>query len=717
MIRVVDMRLLEDVASMKPSAPPRRGSNAGIGRGEFDLPRWIESHKIQARREGAWNGTGYKWVLEACPWNKHADNAAFIVKWPDGTIGAGCHHSSCEGYGWRDLREHYDPGCYDKRNTSVDASGRSGGHSASITSQGETLLSQVPSFPTEVLPPTFQRLTEEAAASIGCPPEYVGIPGLTMFGSAVGNSVVLEVKRDWQESTSLYTAIVGYIGTSKSPAQKVATAPAQKKQEELGREYREALAEYNRERNGNLSADPPIEPVYRRTVVGDITVESLMEKLAQNPKGLLSNHDELASWWRSHDQYKGRGIDRQFYLSAWSNRSVSVDRKGRKDPLMVYRPFVCITGGIQPGILYEIKNDREDGLADRFLYGFPTLMPTRWTESEVSEETTVAYERIYEELYGLDMATDENGIPIPRVATFTPAAKEAFIEAYDSLCEEIESPDLPQHLKGPWSKMRSYVARIALIIGMVRLAEFTSSREGAFCDLIRSEPIIGEEDVKAAIALVNYFKGHARRVYAEFHNDKKERTHSTKDITNAEHADNGTNLVQYLEHFLRNRGGYWQGMTSQLYEICNAARVCDLPGGDGPFGKRVRKLADDPNNDLTLDEGWRGKDPVIKLSLSTLGTLGDDGPAHADTTESTDSRNDGDSPSMSDPEDTPAKSTRLSEIVEAMKRLFEQSSEHIGKPEPDLIAIELAFFEYLNFLPEDIEIEEALDILNDENKN
>jgi hypothetical protein len=48
--------------------------------------------------------------------------------------------------------------------------------------------------------------------------------------------------------------------------------------------------------------------------------------------------------------------------------------------------------------------------------------------------------------------------------------------------------------------------------------------------------------------------------------------------------------------------------------------------------------------------------------------------------------------------------------------LFEQSSEHIGKPEPDLIAMELAFFEYLDFLPEDIEIEQALDILKYEQK-
>src|ERR687897_181116 len=109
MIRAVDTRLLEDVASMKPSAPLRRDRNSGIGGGEFELSRWIESHEIPLRREGIWNGTGYKWVLEACPWNGHADNAPFIVRWPDGTMGVGDHQIPCQVYGGGELRQHYDP--------------------------------------------------------------------------------------------------------------------------------------------------------------------------------------------------------------------------------------------------------------------------------------------------------------------------------------------------------------------------------------------------------------------------------------------------------------------------------------------------------------------------------------------------------------------------------------------------------------------------------
>ena len=58
-------------------------------------------------------------MLSECPWNGHADNSAYVVQHPGGTIAAGCHHNSCEGYGWRELREHYEPDAYMRRTGTV----------------------------------------------------------------------------------------------------------------------------------------------------------------------------------------------------------------------------------------------------------------------------------------------------------------------------------------------------------------------------------------------------------------------------------------------------------------------------------------------------------------------------------------------------------------------------------------------------------------------
>ncbi len=565
-------------------------------------------------------------------------------------------------------------------------------------------------FPVQVLPRTLRRFVEEAAASIGCPPEFIAVPMLPTLGAAIGNSRVLEAKGSYTESAVLYTAIVGDIGTSKTPAYNLATAPARRKQEELGREYREAVADYERELREDFSIASTQEPVYRRTVVQDTTVEALVERLAENPRGLLVSNDEISGWVRSMDQYKGgnKGNDRQFWLSLWSSVSVTVDRKGRRDPLMVPRPFVGIAGGIQPGILTEIKNNREDGLLDRFLFAYPAPMSTRWSDSEVSEETMAAYQRIYEELYGLGMDTDENGVPSPIHATFMPEAKQTFEEAYNALCEEMEHPDFPAYLRGPWSKMRGYLLRLSLIIGMANVAEYTSRKPGDFSDLLKTVAVITERHVKAAVALVEYFKAHARRVYAKLHDHQKDRTDRARSNSNPG-ADKGTDLAQYLVQFLRDRGGYWEGTTSELYAICQDQFVCDLPGGVNAFGKVIRRIDGDQSNDLILRGGHRGKQPILKLSLSTLGTFGKAEDTRTETTESTESRNEGEKATAYHPGQDGHEGDPFAGIKDAIERLFDEHPDSVEEPDPETIAVELFWWGYLDYIPDEGDVGVCLD--------
>lgn len=178
---------------------------------------------------------------------------------------------------------------------------------------------------------------------------------------------------------ALYAAVVAEPGAKKTPAFGKAAHPARQRQARLKREYDEAMAEYRREKREweaeKRRASREEEPVMRRVVVSDITVESLMSRLEQNPQGLLCAKDELSGWVRSLDQYKGgKGDDRQKCLSFWSNSSETVDRKGNKEPIMVPRPFVGLVGSIQPGVLSELKNDREAS---------PSRTKERWARSIV----------------------------------------------------------------------------------------------------------------------------------------------------------------------------------------------------------------------------------------------------------------------------------------------------------------------------------------------
>ncbi len=81
----------------------------GSGADSFDLEAWIAEHQLDVSDPTPWQD-GRKWVFHVCPWNEdHTDNSAFIVQHADGSIGAGCHHNSCQDQNWRTLRAVYEP--------------------------------------------------------------------------------------------------------------------------------------------------------------------------------------------------------------------------------------------------------------------------------------------------------------------------------------------------------------------------------------------------------------------------------------------------------------------------------------------------------------------------------------------------------------------------------------------------------------------------------
>jgi len=97
---------LQRLAGMAPAIA--KDSEGGQRFGPFDLAGWIKKHGLQVLRSGPWRG-GTRYVLEVCPWNPdHCRGEAYIVQLPGGAIAAGCHHNSCAGKGWHDLRAQFD---------------------------------------------------------------------------------------------------------------------------------------------------------------------------------------------------------------------------------------------------------------------------------------------------------------------------------------------------------------------------------------------------------------------------------------------------------------------------------------------------------------------------------------------------------------------------------------------------------------------------------
>ncbi len=446
-----------------------------------------------------------------------------------------------------------------------------------------------PQFPTDALPRQASRLIEEAAKAIGCPPDAIGLSCLVALGSAIGNSRVVQPKKNWTESAALYGAVIAESGEKKSAAIGASTKAVQKLEHTLQRKHDEAVDEFEREKrqykveerdaakDGVAAPPPPKAPEAKRVLVNDTTVEALIPILKENPRGLLLERDELVGWVKGMDQYKagGKGSERQFWLSAWSSRPVSVDRKGQKQPVSVLKPFISVIGSIQPDVLPELAENREDGMLERFLFAYPETLNAMWTEDDISDGAIVAYRELHDNLRALSMTTDEEGDPLETAVTFSPDAKETYISVYNSHREEMAAPGFPRYLRSVWAKLEAYTLRLTLIAACSRFTELSLAER------------IEEEDVLRAVTLSNYFKDQARRVFGALRGyDEKKR------------------LLEDVAAFVGARGGTWTGTATNLHQQFHSHLKPERPE---ELSKFIKEAAEDEETFIYQSEMGRTK--------------------------------------------------------------------------------------------------------------
>src|SRR5262249_32100944 len=90
----------------------------------------------------------------------------------------------------------------------------------------------------------------------------------------------------------------------------------------------------------------------------------------------------------------------------------------------------------------------------------------------------------------------------PFFVRLTECGRRAWQRFTDQHAAEVNVEDFPPHLVGPWSKLRGYGARLALILHYLRLT----------CGEGDGEEVDGES-VERAARLVDYFKSHLRKVH------------------------------------------------------------------------------------------------------------------------------------------------------------------------------------------------------------
>jgi len=368
-------------------------------------------------------------------------------------------------------------------------------------------------FPLHVLPMRMRTFIATVADAVGCPVDLVAVPALVAAGSAIGNAVELEVKPGWHERACLWALSIARSGDGKSPAHREAMRPLLLRQDTLFAIYRTALAEWHAAREEGEKLGP--KPVAEHVAITDSTLEALALALAGSPRGLVMPLDEAASWVLSFNQYRagGKGADRPHWLKIWAGEQTTIVRATR-DPVHLPAPFVAVSGNMPPDKLSALADvdGAEDGFIARILFSYPVPLPARASEQGISPDVRYDWAQVIGKLLRLTptaLGNGQKGVPmLPATAELTPEGRRVWQAWEQQLADEMNGETFPDALRACWSKFKGYTARLALIVNALAWA----------CD----EPAVGAfsvhtGSVEGAVELAEYFKAHARRVYAFLH--------------------------------------------------------------------------------------------------------------------------------------------------------------------------------------------------------
>ncbi|MCG8555025.1 MAG: DUF3987 domain-containing protein [Proteobacteria bacterium] len=398
------------------------------------------------------------------------------------------------------------------------------------------VLPDVPDFDDRLLPDALRPWLSDVSDRTQCPPEYLAVGAIVALGAVVGRGCCIRPKKrdDWTVVPNLWGALVGPPSSMKSPALAEALTPLRMLERQARETYKREALQYEfqalvadsrkRALQARLRKDvkqdelealrkqyqqetATAEPVERRYIVNDATVEKLGVLLRDNQRGLLHFRDELSGWLGNLDR-AGRENDRAFYLESWNgDGSYTYDRIGR-GTVHVEAACVSMLGGIQPGPLARHLRDAvfgrsgADGLVQRFqLLVYPSRTPV-WRNIDRRPDTAARNQAlaIYRRLDSQCLATSGSNNALA-FTHFAPEGQEFFDGWRSELERRLRTNHEHEAVEAHLTKYRSLMPALALLS---HLAD-TSDGHGNGVELRHAQ---------RAAALCDLLEAHARRVYS-----------------------------------------------------------------------------------------------------------------------------------------------------------------------------------------------------------
>lgn len=111
--------ILEALAAEAPQEPKQ----ARTVKTKFDVKAWLEKNGVKISRIDAYHG-GERLILESCVFNPdHKGTSVAVIVGADGAIGYACQHNGCADKHWGDVRELFEPGYREHKQSKVNDDG------------------------------------------------------------------------------------------------------------------------------------------------------------------------------------------------------------------------------------------------------------------------------------------------------------------------------------------------------------------------------------------------------------------------------------------------------------------------------------------------------------------------------------------------------------------------------------------------------------------
>jgi len=366
-----------------------------------------------------------------------------------------------------------------------------------IKQGNEAKEKQINRFPVEVFPLAVQQIITSTNENLSFPIDFIGASMLYAVSVAIGNTYKAEVKKGFQESAVLYLAIVARAGTNKSHPLSFALQPIIEQDKRTYHQYEQQRQEYekavtlSKKERENQAIDEPVKPIWQKFLLSDYTPEALAEVHKFNKRGIGVYVDELAGWFKNFNRYN-KGSEMEFWISNFNSKPINIDRK-TGEPVFIPLPFISVAGTIQTGILNELAKDSrtQNGFIDRILFVIPdNIQKEYWSETEINPVIIQDWADIITKLLNLPVQRDETLNPEPEILYFTPEAKKLLYKwqrENTDQCNDAES----ETLAGIFSKLDMYVARLALILEMMRWTCNEGNKEEVSTEAVKGANILG----------------------------------------------------------------------------------------------------------------------------------------------------------------------------------------------------------------------------------